>query len=101
MYESYFGLTGLPFQLNPDPAYRFEGKAHRHALDALQQGLASGAKVMLVTGDTGAGKTTLLQGLLHGADSTYRATVLVSAARLDAETLCDRLSDTLGVTRDP
>jgi len=41
MYESLFGLTGLPFQLSPDTSFLFEGKGHRQALLALRQGLAS------------------------------------------------------------
>src|SRR5947207_503271 len=95
MYESFFGLTRLPFQLNPDRSFLFEAKGHREALAALQQGLASGARVMLVTGEVGAGKTTLLQALVQGVDPASTKAVLLSAARLDAEMLIDRLSDAL------
>ena len=32
MYESHFGFTGSPFQLNPDPAFYFESRGHGNAL---------------------------------------------------------------------
>ena len=31
MYESYYGLTGKPFQLNPDPAFFFGSRGHKRA----------------------------------------------------------------------
>ena len=33
MYESFFGLTGPPFRLVPDPAFLFIGKGHRDAFE--------------------------------------------------------------------
>jgi len=97
MYESFFGLTRLPFQLSPDRSFLFEGKGHRDTLAAVRHGLASGARVMLVTGEVGAGKTTLLHALVQGVDAESTTAVLTSAARLDADTLVDRLSDALGL----
>ena len=32
MYESKFGLSGPPFQLNPDPAFYFDSRGHSNAL---------------------------------------------------------------------
>lgn len=99
MYESFFGLTGLPFQLNPNPSFLFLGTGHRDAFTALQKGLAAGARVMVLTGEVGAGKTTLLQALLANVDPTSYATVQISASGLDAEMLSDRLAEALGQTR--
>ena len=96
MYDSYFGLTGLPFQLTPDPRFLFHGKGHREAFAALQESLASGARVLVVTGEVGAGKTTLVQALLASVDPASTATAQISASSLDAETLSDRLCDVLG-----
>ena len=42
MYDSYYGLTGRPFQLTPDPAFYFESISHRKALSYLGYGLAQG-----------------------------------------------------------
>jgi len=91
MYESFFGLTGLPFQLNPDPTFLFHGKGHEDAFAALQEGLAAGARVIVVTGEVGAGKTTLLQALLSTVDPASTVTAHISASGLDAEMLIDRL----------
>ena len=32
MYESFFGLSGRPFQLNPDPRFFFRSIGHKRAL---------------------------------------------------------------------
>jgi type II secretory pathway predicted ATPase ExeA len=96
MYESFFGLTGLPFQLNPDPSFLFHGKGHRDAFAALREGLAAGARIMVLTGEVGAGKTTLLQALLASVDPASTATAHVSVSGLDAETLSSRMLDALG-----
>jgi type II secretory pathway predicted ATPase ExeA len=96
MYESFFGLTGLPFQLNPDPSFLFHGKGHRDAFAALREGLAAGARIMVLTGEVGAGKTTLLQALLASVDPASTATVHVSVSGLDAETLSSRVLEALG-----
>ena len=39
MYESYFGLTGAPFLLNPDPSFFFDSRGHSSALSYLKFGL--------------------------------------------------------------
>src|SRR6186713_1590834 len=101
MYESFFGLTGPPFRLIPDASFLFVGKGHREAFAALREGLAAGARVMVLTGDVGAGKTTLLQALLASVDSAATVTVHVSAAHLDAEALSGRLSEALGLPSQP
>lgn len=97
MYESLFGLTGLPFQLSPDTSFLFDGKGHRDALLALRQGLANGAGLMVLTGEIGAGKTTLLRTLLQQLDPNAFEVVQVAGAQLTAETLSDRLAIALGM----
>src|SRR4051812_319192 len=95
MYESFFGLTGPPFRLNPDPSFLFTGKGHRDAFAALRVGLTAGARVMVLTGEPGAGKTTLLQALLADIEPTSTATAQVSAAHLDAGTLSEQLCEAM------
>ena len=60
MYDQFYGFTGRPFQLTPDPHFYFESGTHRKAMSYLGYGLAQGEGFIVVTGDIGAGKTTLL-----------------------------------------
>ena len=40
MYEHFYGLSGRPFQLTPDPEFYFRSVTHRKALSYLGYGLA-------------------------------------------------------------
>ncbi len=68
MYDQFYGFTGRPFQLTPDPHYYFESATHRKAMSYLEYGLAQGEGIILITGDAGMGKTTLAGHLLAGLD---------------------------------
>src|SRR4029078_8837920 len=70
MYESHFGLSGPPFQLNPDPAFYYDSRGHSHALAYLKYGAHQGEGFIVVTGEIGAGKTTVVRTLLEGLDSS-------------------------------
>jgi general secretion pathway protein A len=88
MYESFYGLTAKPFQLNPDPAFYFNSKQHRRAKAYLEYGVARNEGFIVITGEIGAGKTTMLGGLL-GTLSTSNVTVghLVTTQLDDEDTL--------------
>jgi type II secretory pathway predicted ATPase ExeA len=58
MYETFYGLTGKPFQLNPDPAFYFGSRQHRRAMAYLEYGLHQNEGFIVVTGDVGAGAAT-------------------------------------------
>jgi general secretion pathway protein A len=64
MYESYYGLSGNPFRLRPDPAFFFSSKGHQRAMRYLEYGLAQREGFIVITGEVGAGKTTLARKLL-------------------------------------
>ncbi len=66
MYESFFGLTNKPFQLNPDPSFYFGSKQHRRAKAYLDYGVSRNEGFIVITGEIGAGKTTLLRALIDG-----------------------------------
>ena len=71
MYEAFYGLTGKPFQLNPDPSFFFGSKQHRRAKAYLEYGVSRHEGFIVITGEIGAGKTTVLRSLiesLHGSD---------------------------------
>ena len=56
MFDDFYGLTGKPFQLTPDPAFYFRSTTHRKALSYLGYGLAQGEGFIVITGEVGAGK---------------------------------------------
>jgi general secretion pathway protein A len=66
MYESFYGLTSKPFQLNPDPAFFFGSKQHRRAKAYLEYGVSRNEGFIVITGEIGAGKTTVLRSLIEG-----------------------------------
>jgi putative secretion ATPase (PEP-CTERM system associated) len=66
MYESFYGLTNKPFQLNPDPSFYFGSKQHRRAKAYLDYGVSRNEGFIVITGEIGAGKTTLLRALIEG-----------------------------------
>jgi len=65
MYESFFGLTELPFNVTPDPRFVYFSQQHREALSALMYGVESRRGFIQITGEIGTGKTTLCRALLQ------------------------------------
>lgn len=63
MYNTYYGLTAKPFQLNPDPSFYFGSKGHSRAMAYLDYGLSQEDGFIVITGEVGAGKTTLVRSL--------------------------------------
>lgn len=87
MYESFYSLTGKPFQLNPDPSFFFGSRGHKRAYAYLQYGLYQSEGFIIITGEIGAGKTTIVRSLLeHLENDKVVATQLVST-QLDADEL--------------
>lgn len=77
MYETFFGLSDLPFRLTPDPRYLFMSAKHREAFAHLVYGISEGSGFVAITGEVGAGKTTLIRTLLaqHAQDVTVASIV--------------------------
>src|SRR5688572_23939758 len=65
MYENFYGLSELPFELTANPKYLYLSAAQREALSILQYGLSSAKALTLLIGDAGTGKTTLIQAALE------------------------------------
>jgi putative secretion ATPase (PEP-CTERM system associated) len=97
MYESYFGLTSKPFQLNPDPNFYFGSKQHRRAMAYLEYGLHQNEGFIVVTGKVGAGKTTIVRGLLNKLDSTKVVAAQLVSTQLDADDTLRMVAAAFGV----
>src|ERR1700681_1344081 len=65
MYQHFYGLKELPFELTPNPKYLFLTHQHREALSALEYGLFSAKGVTVLIGEAGTGKTTLIHAALE------------------------------------
>jgi general secretion pathway protein A len=65
MYQEFYGLRELPFELTPDPRFLFLSLRHREALSNLEYGLSSAKPMTLLIGEAGTGKTTLLRRVLE------------------------------------
>ena len=64
MYQQFYGLQALPFELAPNPRYLLLTPTHREALSALDYGIRAQKGVTLLVGEAGTGKTTLLRKAL-------------------------------------
>jgi len=87
MYESFYGLTGKPFQLNPDPAFFFGSRGHKRAYAYLQYGLYQSEGFIVITGEIGAGKTTIVRSLLEHLESDKVVAAQLVSTQLDADDL--------------
>jgi len=82
MYSQFYGLSGSPFQLTPDPGFFFPSAAHRRALSYIGFGLAQGEGFIVITGEGGVGKSTLFAHLMANVNPEDM-TVGYVAARKD------------------
>lgn len=97
MYESAFGFSGPPFQLNPDPAFYFNSKGHGRALAYLQYGVAQGEGFIVITGEIGAGKTTLVRMLLDGLDRQKVLPAQIVSTQLESGELLQSIITAFGI----
>lgn len=87
MYETFFGLTGKPFQLNPDPSFYFGSRGHKRAFAYLEYGLYQNEGFIVITGEIGAGKTTIVRSLLEQLDPGKVVAAQLVSTQLDADDL--------------
>lgn len=65
MYQQFYGLRELPFDLTPNPSYLFLTERHREALSNLHYGISARRGITLLVGEAGTGKTTLVRAVLE------------------------------------
>ena len=68
MYETYYNLKAMPFQITTDPRFLWLGEKHAEALATLKYGILENKGFLLLTGDVGTGKTALINRLVKMID---------------------------------
>ena len=97
MYESFYGLTGKPFQLNPDPSFYYGSRGHKRAFAYLEYGLYQSEGFIVITGDIGAGKTTIVRSLLEQLDPAKVVAVQLVSTQLDADDMLRAVGAAFGL----
>ena len=97
MYEDFYGLTGKPFQLSPDPAFFFGSKGHTSAFSYLKWGVYQGEGFLVITGEVGAGKTTLVRALLEELDVKTIVAAQIVSTQLEADDLLRAVAKAFGI----
>ncbi len=86
MYEKFYGLSGKPFQLNPDPKFFYRSTGHKRAMAYMRYGIQQEQGFIVVTGDVGTGKSMLVSNLfkeIEGQDLIAAKIVSTNVKDLD------------------
>jgi general secretion pathway protein A len=97
MYESFYGFSHKPFQLNPDPSFYFGSRQHQRAMAFLDYGLHQNEGFIVITGEIGAGKTTLVRSLLRNLNSDEVVAANLVSTQLDADDTLKMVAAAFGV----
>ncbi|HEX7822756.1 MAG TPA: XrtA/PEP-CTERM system-associated ATPase [Sphingobium sp.] len=100
MYDQFYGFTGRPFQLTPDPAFYFESGTHRKAMSYLGYGLAQGEGFIVITGDIGAGKTTLVGHLMATIDPRRLTAVQLVSTQVGGDDILRLAAQNFGIASE-
>jgi general secretion pathway protein A len=98
MYQEFYGLRELPFELTPNPRYLFLARQHREALSMLKYGLSTAKGMTVLIGEAGTGKTTLLHAALESEQCRHVGCVHLMNPRLTREEFIETLSMQFGLS---
>lgn len=88
MYQEFYGLRELPFEITANPRFLFLPPKHREALSILKYGVLARKGLTVLTGEAGLGKTTLIHAVFDDdARLGVKALVVSNPALTRAEFL--------------
>lgn len=87
MYETFYGLKGNPFTIQPDPDYLYFGRRHTYAYAMMEYGIRDKAGFIVISGEIGCGKTTLVRHLLNNLASSLTVGLVYNTHREIADLL--------------
>ena len=93
MYQGFYGLRELPFELTANPKYLFFSAGHREALSNLEYGLSTAKAVTVLIGEAGTGKTTLLRAALQSEECRTVRCVYLNNPALTREEFIEMLAN--------
>ena len=96
MYQSYYGLTEMPFNITPDPKFLYLSPTHQEALQHLLYGLQERKGFIVLVGEVGCGKTTLCRRLLNEIDDSHWDTALILNPRVNETEMLKAILGELG-----
>jgi len=97
MYQNYFGLREMPFNITPNPDFLFRSPTHEDALQHLRYGILEKKGFIVLTGEVGCGKTTLCRTILSELSPDQFDTALILNTRLSETQLIRAIVTELGV----
>lgn len=101
MYEEFYRLTALPFQLTPDHRFFFGSDVHKKAMAHLEFGLSQGEGFIVITGEVGSGKTTLIRHLLAEIEQGTNFTAAnMTSTKLEGDDIVRMVASSFGVNTD-
>lgn len=99
MYQAFYGLAELPFELSPDPSYLYLTPRHREALANLEYGISARKSLTLLTGEAGTGKTTLVRAALRSEACRSARVLYLNNPTLTRTEFLDFLAHGFGLTQ--
>jgi len=100
VYETFYKLSAMPFQLTPDSRFFFGSAGHSKAIAHLNYGLAQGEGFIVITGEVGAGKTTLVEWLRSKMDPAAYTIARISTTQVSENDLFRLAMAGFGLTEE-
>lgn len=97
MYQDFYGMDALAFQLTPDARFFYESREHKRAMAHLTYGLHNAEGFIVITGEVGAGKTTLIERLLSQIDPSSFIAAKIVTSQLGGDDLLRMVASALGL----
>jgi len=101
MYQEFYGLREMPFNITPDPKFLYLSRHHNEALQHLKYGIEEKKGFIVLTGEVGCGKTTICRRLLNELPAERFDTALILNPRVNENQLLKAILTELGVTKIP
>ncbi len=99
MYQSFYGLSEMPFNITPDPKFLYLSPTHQEALQHLKFGVQERKGFIVLIGEVGCGKTTLCRRFLNELDAARYDTALILNPRVTETQMLKAILTELGESK--